>query len=82
MLRLFALTTLLLTAADHWTTYLCLHAPVDGWAVSEANPTPSTLADAWREDVVRENPSFRGVQWDRSADVTVTTLDALIEAFA
>ena len=43
MLRLFALTTLLLTAADHWTTYLCLHAPVDGWAVSEANPVADWL---------------------------------------
>lgn len=29
---------LLLSAADHWTTYLCLRAPVDGWYVAEANP--------------------------------------------
>jgi len=35
--------TLILTAADHWTTYLCLRAPVDGWAVSEANPIAEWL---------------------------------------
>ena len=45
MLRLFALTTVLLTCADHWTTYLCLHAPVDGWTVTEANPIAEWLFD-------------------------------------
>jgi hypothetical protein len=35
--------TLLLTAADHWTTYVCLRAPVDGWVVSEANPIADWL---------------------------------------
>ena len=29
---------LLLSAADHWTTYLCLRSPVGGWHVAEANP--------------------------------------------
>jgi hypothetical protein len=43
MLRLFTVTTILLTCADHWTTYLCLHAPVDGWIVSEANPVANWL---------------------------------------
>ena len=38
MLRAFALSTLVLTGLDHWTTYLCLRAPVEGWAVTEANP--------------------------------------------
>ncbi len=38
MLRAFAITTILLTGADHWTTYLCLHAPIEGWSVAEANP--------------------------------------------
>lgn len=33
-----ATLTLLLAAADHWTTYLCLRQPVDGWIVSELNP--------------------------------------------
>ena len=37
------LFTLLLTAADHWTTYLCLHAPVPGFEVSEANPIAGWL---------------------------------------
>ena len=46
MLRLLAITTILLTCADHWTTYLCLHAPVDGWQVSEANPVAEWLF-AW-----------------------------------
>ena len=35
--------TLLLTAADHWTTYLCLRAPVSGWDVTEANPLAEWL---------------------------------------
>jgi hypothetical protein len=43
MLRLFTVTTILLTCADHWTTYLCLHAPIDGWIVSEANPLADWL---------------------------------------
>ncbi|MFK7897524.1 MAG: DUF5658 family protein [Myxococcota bacterium] len=43
MLRLFAITTILLTCADHWTTYVCLHAPVDGWLVTEANPVADWL---------------------------------------
>lgn len=38
MLRLLTVTTLLLTGADHWTTYLCLAEPVSGWMVTEANP--------------------------------------------
>ena len=37
---------LLLTAADHWTTYLCLRAPVNGWSVTEANPIAEWLFDA------------------------------------
>jgi hypothetical protein len=35
--------TLLLTAADHWTTYLCLRSPVPGWQVAEANPLAEWL---------------------------------------
>jgi len=34
---------LMLTAADHWTTWLCLRAPVAGWEVSEANPLAAWL---------------------------------------
>ena len=43
MLRVFALTTILLTCLDHWTTYVCLHAPVAGWNVVEANPVAQWL---------------------------------------
>jgi hypothetical protein len=43
MLYLLASLTLLLTAADHWTTYLCLRSPIDGWMVSEANPLADWL---------------------------------------
>ena len=43
MLRVFALVTILLTCADHWTTYLCLHSPIDGWSVVEANPVAEWL---------------------------------------
>jgi len=48
-------------------------------AVSDAHPTLSTLADGWRETIVNENTTFRHVRWDRSTEVPVTTLDALIE---
>lgn len=37
-MRTLALVTLTLSAVDHWTTYLCLRRPVEGWVVSEANP--------------------------------------------
>jgi len=38
MLQLLLLATLLLSAADHWTTWLCLRGPVPGWDVRELNP--------------------------------------------
>jgi hypothetical protein len=43
MLRILAGVTLLLTGADHWTTYVCLRLPVDGWEVVEANPLADWL---------------------------------------
>jgi hypothetical protein len=43
MLALLVSMTVLLTAADHWTTYLCLRAPVSGWQVTEANPLAEWL---------------------------------------
>ncbi len=46
MLNILALLTLLLTAADHWTTYLCLKSPVPGFDVSEANPIADWLFQA------------------------------------
>jgi len=38
-----AAVALLLTAADHWTTYVCLSGPVDGWDVREGNPLAEWL---------------------------------------
>ena len=38
-----ATLTVLLSAADHWTTYLCLSKPVAGVVVSEANPIADWL---------------------------------------
>ena len=38
-----AIATLVLSAADHWTTYLCLRQPVSGWHVTEANPISDWL---------------------------------------
>lgn len=43
MLRMLAGLTLVLTGADHWTTYLCLRMPVEGWEVIEANPIADWL---------------------------------------
>jgi hypothetical protein len=42
-LRILALLTVIVSAADHWTTYLCLRAPVPGWRVAEANPVADWL---------------------------------------
>ena len=46
MLRLLAALTLLLSASDHWTTYLCLRHPVMGHNVIEANPLARWLFDS------------------------------------
>jgi hypothetical protein len=43
MLHWLAGLTVVLTAADHWTTYLCLRSPVEGWHVSEVNPLADWL---------------------------------------
>jgi hypothetical protein len=43
MLHWLAGLTLVLTAADHWTTYVCLRGPVHGWHVSELNPLADWL---------------------------------------
>jgi hypothetical protein len=43
MLQILATLTVLLSAADHWTTYLCLRAPLKGWEVTEANPIAEWL---------------------------------------
>ena len=43
MLRVLAGFTLLLTGADHWTTYVCLRGPIAGWEITEANPLADWL---------------------------------------
>lgn len=43
MLRWLAGSSLLLTGADHVTTWVCLRDPVSGWIVSEANPIADWL---------------------------------------
>jgi hypothetical protein len=43
MLRVLVLFTLLVSAADHWTTWLCLRAPIVGWDVQELNPISEWL---------------------------------------
>jgi hypothetical protein len=43
MLNALAWLTLFLSAADHWTTYLCLRSPIAGWDVVEANPLAAWL---------------------------------------
>ncbi len=43
MLAVLLLLTVLLSAADHWTTYLCLSSAAPGWEVTEANPIADWL---------------------------------------
>ena len=43
MLRVLAASSLVLTGADHLTTWLCLRDRVEGWQVSEANPVADWL---------------------------------------
>lgn len=43
MVAALAMLVLLFSAADHWTTYLCLRSPVNGWQVTEANPISAWL---------------------------------------
>ena len=50
-------------------------------AVSRRTPTVSTLSAAWRNGLAAANPTFRGVRWDRTVDVPVTTLDRLIARY-
>ena len=47
-------------------------------AISTGNPTISTLAHAWRQQVSLNNPGFTNVNWNTHQRVEVTTLDALI----
>ncbi|MGD9525363.1 FkbM family methyltransferase [Pseudonocardia sp.] len=46
--------------------------------MSSANPTVSSMSAEWIESVTAADSRFSTVRWDRSIDVEVTTLDALI----
>jgi len=50
-------------------------------AISPRNPTVSTLAHAWREQVSQHNAGFASVNWNTQLSVEVTTLDALIATY-
>ena len=50
-------------------------------AVSRRTPSMSTLAEDWPTTLADRNPVFRGVRWEDSVTVPVTTLDALIEEY-
>jgi FkbM family methyltransferase len=46
-------------------------------AISDRTPTVATLSSDWR-DARRRDADFAGVTWNRSLEVPITTLDALI----
>jgi len=46
-------------------------------SISERTPTVTSLSTGWRDQRAGD-PDFARVQWNRSADIEVTTLDALI----
>jgi len=50
-------------------------------AISARNPTVSSMSAAWRADVTRSHPGFQGVTWERSVEVSVVTLDQLIDEY-
>ena len=50
-------------------------------ALSHGTPTMSSLSEDWPNTLPERNPGFRGVRWDDSVEVAVTTLDALIEQY-
>jgi FkbM family methyltransferase len=54
---------------------------VERLAVSHGTPTVSTLSEAWRTAVARDHPGFGTVRWEESVEVSVVTLDELIDAY-
>jgi hypothetical protein len=47
LVAILILAIWLLTAGDHYTTWLALHAPVPGWTVIEGNPVARWLFDTF-----------------------------------
>ncbi|SDO16634.1 FkbM family methyltransferase [Vreelandella arcis] len=50
-------------------------------AISAGNPTLSTLATEWREQIGKRNAGFSQVRWEQHLQVPVTTLDQLISDY-
>ena len=50
-------------------------------AISRKNPTVSSLADEWPNELPQKNAGFERVHWEESVEVPVTTLDALIDLY-
>ena len=48
-------------------------------ALSPGHPSVATINHEWRERISRDHPGFANVRWDDHIDVTVTTLDDLID---
>jgi FkbM family methyltransferase len=47
--------------------------------VSRTTPTVSSMNVRWTRDIGKRNSTFSSVNWDRRVEVSVTTLDRLIE---
>ena len=50
-------------------------------AISRRTPTMSTLSTGWRDAIHKSNPGARKVRWEDEVEVSVVTLDSLIEAY-
>jgi FkbM family methyltransferase len=50
-------------------------------AISRRTPTVSTMSESWRAGVAQANPGFSAVRWEDSVEVSVVTLDGLIESY-
>jgi FkbM family methyltransferase len=49
-------------------------------SISERTPTVTSVADGWRERRAAD-PDFAGVRWNRTVEIEVITLDALIQQY-
>jgi len=50
-------------------------------AISRRTPTVSTMSEEWRKGVVEAHPGFAAVRWEDSVEVTVVTLDDLVQEY-
>ena len=86
-----AAAAVLLGALDNWTTYLCLHEPVPGFVVEEANPIGAALFQAvglvpglWVDLAVTVLAALflvRSTLWPRAARAGLLGLIAASSAF-